>query len=193
MAAARAHRRGAAREAGEYLHDALALLARVPHASVRRRRELELRVALEPVLMEHFGPASDALQQNGERAQALSEGVGDPALRFQILFGLCHVFAMRGDGARPHPAIDALLDLARQMGSAEHRFLADSLRCRTDAHRARFADSCAAGQAFQTAARQGASAPVACGADPVVGALNHYTLSSWMTGEVGRDRAIVRE
>jgi predicted ATPase len=138
---ARARHRLAPREAGEYLAAALALVERLPDAAERRRWELDLRVALAPVLMERSGPASDALLQNGERALALGEGVSDPQQLFQILYGLVHVHAMRGAPARLDAIIDALASLAEQTGSADQRLMLQTVRLRTTSYRSSFADA----------------------------------------------------
>ncbi|HSP96429.1 MAG TPA: AAA family ATPase [Candidatus Dormibacteraeota bacterium] len=194
MAAARARHRLAPREAGEYLAAALALVERLPDAAERRRWELDLRVALAPVLMERSGPASDALLQNAERALALGEGVSDPRQLFQILYGLAHVHAMRGDPARLDAIIDALAGLAEQTGSADQRLMLQTVRLRTNTYRARFAEACREAELIRAAARAGAVPhAVPFGADPVVGSLSHYAWSSWMMGEVDRARAIIRE
>jgi len=194
MAAARARHRLAPREAGEYLEAALALVERLPDAAERRRWELDLRVALAPVLMERSGPASDALRHNGERALVLCAGSDDPPQLFQILYGLGHVYAMRGETVRLDAAIDALADLAERTGSAEQRLMMQTVRLRTNVYRARFAEACREAALVRPAVQAGAT-PLAVpfGADPVVGSLSHYAWSSWMMGEVDRARAIIRE
>lgn len=190
LAAARAHRRAAPREAGGHLEHALTLLPRLASAEARRRHELELRVALAPVDVERFGAASAELLDTCDRALALCEA-GDEALRFTLLYGQCHVHAMRGDGAGLTPATTALETLARQLGPAP-RLLADSLLCRIATFQARFTEARDRAARVLAAGAGGVSVPDSLGADPVIAARNHFAVACWLQGALSEARAAAR-
>ena len=194
MAAARARHRLAPREAGQYLEDALALVQRLPDAADRRRWELDLRLALAPVLMERSGPASDALQDNGERAlgSARAPTIRRDASRSSTGSDTSMRCAATRSGSMRRSR--RMTDLAERTGRADKRLIMHTVRMRTNVYRARSADACREGELIRAAARTGAGPPeVPFGTDPVIGSLSHHAWSSWMRGEVDRARTIVRE
>jgi DNA-binding winged helix-turn-helix (wHTH) protein len=188
-AAARARQRGAPREAGEYLEQALELIGRLPPSDARRRHELETQLALAPVLLERDGPGSPALRLACERALALCSEADGPLLRFTALYALCHVRAMRGEAAGLDVACAALDELATPLG-AEPRRLADSVLCRTSAYRARFVESLHLAERIMAARVGGeAEAEQGFGSDPMIAARNHFAFCAWMLGDLTRARA----
>lgn len=190
VAAERARRRAAPREACEYLEHALELVANLPDPAERRRRELALLVALAPVVNERSGTASAALLETCERALALCDHADGLPLRFAISYALCHVYAMRADVARVDVVSRAIDDLAERLGGTEHRLLADSIRCRTAMYQGRFADSCREAQRVFAAAAAGTTLPeTTFGADPLVASRNHFAVSAWMLGDLPAARA----
>jgi len=192
-ASARARQRFARREAAGYLEAAIAVAAQLPDEGERRRRELDLRLALAPILMEVHGFASEELSQNCQRAYELcGEGeVGSPAQLFQIVYALCHVHAVRSDMVLGPAMADKLDDLARRLGTVEHRLLADSLLARNAVYQGRFADACRLAEGVISAQVQGDAAcrPPEYGTDPVVACRTHCALALWFLGHT--DRATV--
>ncbi len=194
-AAARACQRFAGREAVSYLEAAIALTARLSEEGERRRQELELRLALAPLLNDLHGFASQELLQNCERAYDLCAQVGNPAQLFQILYALCHVHVMRADTARAPAIVQELDDLARQLGTAEHRLLTDSVVAATALHQGRFADVCRIAEGPLSAQLRGAVSerPPAYGIDPVIETNCHYAYALWFLGHTGPARTVMRE
>jgi len=84
-AAARAQQRFAMREALGHLESALALTARLQEADERHRWELDLRIAIAPVLIDLHGVASKPVRENYARAYTLRAHVDDPERQFQSL------------------------------------------------------------------------------------------------------------
>ncbi|MFN8642269.1 MAG: hypothetical protein U0802_11660 [Candidatus Binatia bacterium] len=195
LAAARAGRRLAPREASDYLEHGLALLDRLADdAGARRRQELALRLALGRVQYERFGPASPAFQATAERALALCERSDAPELRFDILHALSHLHAMRAD----RPAFDRLATELRHTAAAlrspAHERVLDSLFCRAAVEHGRYGEGRRHAEAIRAALRSGRAGDLAVvGADPAVGALNHDALATWIVGDGPRARAVLRE
>ena len=193
-AAARARRRFANREAFGHLQAAIALAARLPDSGDGQRRELELRLALAPVLNDLYGFASEPLRENCERAAALCDAVGSPEQRFDVLYAQCHVHSVRADRVRL-PQLSAELDgLATRLGTAQHRLLADSVLIRTAVHAGRFVEACrlAEGRLFDCASAPGPYMPPAYGADPAIASNSHYAYALWCLGHAGRARLAMK-
>jgi DNA-binding winged helix-turn-helix (wHTH) protein len=190
-AAARARQRFARREAASYLHAALALTARLPDAGERRRWKLDLRLALAPILTDVYGFASEELRRNCERAYELCGEVGSPAQLFQIVSVLCHVHAVRADASRTAAMVQQVDDLARSLGTVEHRLVADSLMARTAIHEGRFGEVCRLAEGVLSAKSQADPRhwPPEYGTDPVVAAGTHCALSLWFLGHTDRAAA----
>src|SRR5215831_15400163 len=96
-AAAGARKRFANRETIGYLEAALAIVALGPEDDARRRRELELRLALGVLLNESHGFASEQVRRNYERASELCARVGAPAQRLNVLYARWYVHATRAE------------------------------------------------------------------------------------------------
>jgi DNA-binding winged helix-turn-helix (wHTH) protein len=193
-AATRARQRFAGREAIGYLEAAIALLAQLPDPDEQRRRELTFRLALAPVLNDLHGFASEALRENCERAYALCAQVGGPEQRFQIVYALCHLYAVRADAALTPKLLAELEELAERLGTANHRLFADSLTVRVATGAGRFIEACRVAEQRLPAPQRGKmpDAPFAYGADPLIAANCHYAFALWMRGHTTRARTMMR-
>jgi len=192
-AAARAAQRLAGREAISYLEAAIALAAQQPDEGERCRHELDLRCILAPLLGDFCGFASEELRQNCERAHELCQRVGSPAQLFEIVYALCHVYAVRADKNRMPALLQELEDIGRRLGTPEHQMLVESVLVRVIVHQARF-----------TEVRQLVEGPLAvqleatlsqqlavCGVDPVIETRCTYAYALWFLGYPERARVTV--
>ncbi|ETW99351.1 MAG: hypothetical protein ETSY1_15300 [Candidatus Entotheonella factor] len=84
-------------EASRHLHKALEVLARLPDTPQRAQDELQLQLALGPVLSITQGSASPAYERAYTRARELGEHVGDAAQQFDVLWGLWRLHQARAD------------------------------------------------------------------------------------------------
>jgi uncharacterized protein YbdZ (MbtH family) len=195
IAAARARQRFANREAIGYLEAALALLALLPDEDERRRRELELRVALGAALSDVYGFASEQVRENYDRASELCAAVGSGVEHFEILYACWYLHAMRAQ-RQETTALAAEMDvLARRLGTARHRMLADSALVRTATFDGRFTDAKNHMRRLRARQRRGELVvlSVKYGADPLVAATMHYALALWFLGDIGRAQTSVRD
>ena len=187
-AATCAVQRFAGREAISYLEAAIALTERLPDERERGRRELELRIALAPLLNDLCGFASEELRQNCLRAYALSTTEGSAEQRFQILYALCHVHVVRGDSTLAPATIQQLDALARQLATPEHRLMADSVWVRSAGHQGHFTEVCRMvdGRLAPQLRERVAPRPPAYGADPVLATHTHHAYALWFLGHTRR-------
>jgi len=190
-AAARANQRFAGREAIGFIDAALKLAARLPDDGERARQELALRVKLAPLLSDHFGYASNEMRHSCERAYELSRQVGTAEQRFEILYVLGHVHVIRADTLGFPSASAELAALARELGTSQAVWLADSVTMRSAAYFGQFDEACrlAEGPLARLRAQQRSPAPPAFGPDPVidVGSAHAYALGH--LGHTERARA----
>jgi DNA-binding winged helix-turn-helix (wHTH) protein len=140
-AAERARLRFANREAAGYLEAALALLTRLPEGDARRRKELNLRIVLGAVFVDLHGFASEPVRDNLERAAQLCAAVGSAAQRFGVLYARWYLHAMRGDRPATAEVAAELEEVARRLGSTQHRVVAASVFVRTATYDGRFAEA----------------------------------------------------
>src|SRR5262245_53880173 len=96
QAGARAIQRSANPEAVQHLTTGLALLATLPETPTRAHQELELQMALGPVLMTTKGHAAPEVEQTFARARTLCAQVGETPQLMSILHGLCWFYQTRG-------------------------------------------------------------------------------------------------
>lgn len=192
LAAERSRQRAAPREASGYLEHALTLVPRLRDPTERQRRELDVRCVLAARLIERFGPASEALREDCERALTLCDAATDPLVRFEVLYALTHVYSMRGDPERLTPLLATLRDLAEEIGSAAHAIIADTAACRAALYRADYSATCSLAAAVDAAARAASPEVPAFGADPVVATRTHWAVALWMLGHAKRARAVLR-
>lgn len=193
-AGARARQRFASRETIGYLEGAIDLIARLPDEAERRKRELELRLALAPTLSDLHGFASKEVCSNCERAYDLCQDVGTPTQLFHIVYALCHAYAVRADAARAPATTKELDDLARRLGTPEHRLLADSILARTAMLFGQFTETCRIMEGPLSDQLRGelATESHGYGAEPVIGTHCSYALALWFLGHTDRARATMR-
>jgi predicted ATPase/class 3 adenylate cyclase len=92
----KAAERSADREAAAHLRKGLELVAQLPDPRERAEKELDLRIALGPVLMNIRGTAAPEVAEVYERAHELCGEVGGPEQTFPVLWGLWFHHYMSG-------------------------------------------------------------------------------------------------
>lgn len=110
----RAIERSASSEALHHYTKGLELISRLPPGEGRDRRELPFRAAIAVPLMIVKGWGSDAVLNELQRANELSERLGDTEHRVQIIRGLYAFYVIRGPLGKAHAYAEQLLALARQ-------------------------------------------------------------------------------
>ncbi len=112
----RAAERSADVEASQHLRKALQVLEGIPEGAQRRERELEILIALGPVLMNTQGSASDEVRSVYMRARELCNQTARPAQRFPVIWGLWINHQLGGDSetalSLAHEAINIADDLS---------------------------------------------------------------------------------
>ena len=112
--------RSAMREAANSLSRAVGLLRGMPSSPDRQRLELELLGGLGVALTNTLGPASSEAQAAHERADQLSEALGDRKGRFRARWNLWRVYNVRAEYDSAVAMGDALLAEAQADGDADH-------------------------------------------------------------------------
>ena len=112
--------RSAMREAANSLSRAVGLLRGMPSSPERQRLELELLGALGVALTNTLGPASPEAQAAHERADQLSQELGDRKARFRARWNLWRVYNVRAEFDSAVAVGDALLAEALADGDADH-------------------------------------------------------------------------
>ncbi len=112
--------RSAMREAVNSLSRAVGLLQGMPSSPERQRLELESLGALGVALTNALGPASPEAQAAHERADHLSQELGDREGRFRARWNLWRVYNVRAEFDSAVAAGDALLAEAQADGDADH-------------------------------------------------------------------------
>jgi DNA-binding SARP family transcriptional activator/predicted ATPase len=108
QAGAKAFANSAHADALQYFTRALDVLGTLGPGARQDRDELELRLALGPVLQATGGYASPEVEQNYTRARHLADEVGAPVQRFQALWGIWLVASHRASAR-------TALDLGREL------------------------------------------------------------------------------
>ncbi|MFN8642324.1 MAG: adenylate/guanylate cyclase domain-containing protein [Candidatus Binatia bacterium] len=117
--------RSAAIEATSHLRKGLALLPELGDEPARRRRELELLIALGPVLVGTHGYSNPEVEQVYARARELCEQLGgDARLRFTVTSGLLLFHQSRAELAICLELTGERLALARQLADPALEMLA---------------------------------------------------------------------
>jgi DNA-binding winged helix-turn-helix (wHTH) protein/predicted ATPase len=114
LAADRAARQYAHREAIDYLHRALAVVERLPPAD-RDPAELPLRVNLGLQLQVTQGFAAPAARRAYERARALCDPAGGDPIQFTVLWGLWLFHKVRSELPTARTMADELFALADRL------------------------------------------------------------------------------
>ena len=112
--------RSAMREAANSLSRAVGLLRGMPSSPDRQRLELELLGALGVALTNTLGPASPEAQAAHERADQLSQELGDRKGRFRARWNLWRVYNVRAEYNSAVAVGDALLAEAQADGDVDH-------------------------------------------------------------------------
>jgi hypothetical protein len=108
------------REAANSLSRAVSLLQGVPSSPDRQRLELELLSGLGVALTNTLGPARSEAQAAHERADQLSQELGDREGRFRARWNLWRVYNVRAQFDSAVAAGDALLAEAQAEGDVDH-------------------------------------------------------------------------
>jgi class 3 adenylate cyclase/tetratricopeptide (TPR) repeat protein/energy-coupling factor transporter ATP-binding protein EcfA2 len=124
QAGRRALQRSANVEAGRHLTEGIALLTRLPEDAERRKLEFNLNLALGQASFVTHGPAATATIGAFAVAQKLVDQAGEPAQRFDVLYGIFggYVLTCRLDLARA-PA-ERVLEIANSAEDDGYRALA---------------------------------------------------------------------
>jgi hypothetical protein len=193
-AGAEARQRFANREAIDYLEAALALVPRLPDEGERRRRELEVRLALGAALGDIHGFASERVCANYERASELCAAVGKAPQLFGVLYARWYWHLIRAERKEATALATELDDLARRLRTGEYRALADSVLMRTALYDGRFADALRRTQSRLTRQRHlRRSAPTAAyGPDPSMIGTSHSAIALWFLGYPERAQTTAR-
>jgi predicted ATPase len=112
--------RSAMREAANSLSRAVGLLRGLPSSPDRQRLELDLLGGLGVALTNTLGPASSEAQATHERADQLSQELGDRKARFRARWNIWRAYVMRGEFNSAVAASDALLTEAQADGDGDH-------------------------------------------------------------------------
>ena len=112
--------RSAMREAANSLSRAVGLLRGMPSSPDRQRLELELLGGLGVALTNTLGPASSEAQAAHERADRLSQELGDRKGRFRARWNLWRVYNVRAEFDSAVAVGDALLAEAQADGDTDH-------------------------------------------------------------------------
>lgn len=108
--------RSASAEAIAHLEKGIELVGTLPDTSSRRERELELQIALGPVLSGSRGFAAPETVRAYERARQLCRQLGGTPRVIPALWGLWGYFATQGNLRRAREIGEELLERARQTG-----------------------------------------------------------------------------
>ncbi len=111
----RAFERSAYAEASSHLRTGLGLLTGIPDAVERERRELQLLVALGPVLVGTKGYSNPEVEEVYARARELCDRFGDARLRYTVLSGLLLFHQSRAELATCVELTEQRLALAREL------------------------------------------------------------------------------
>jgi len=190
-AAAGARQRFANREVIGYLEAALAIVAQGPDDGERRRRELEVRLALGLPLSESRGFASEQVLENYKRATELCAVVGSPVERFRAFYARWYLHTMRAE-RRDALAITAeLTALARRRGSAQERLLAHFAELRTAYYDGRFLEARRCERRINRLRKQKrVGNSIEYGPDPRIVVPSHAAIVWWFLGHPERAQAM---
>jgi predicted ATPase/DNA-binding winged helix-turn-helix (wHTH) protein len=112
--------RSAYQEALRHLTQGLALLGTLPETLTRVQQELDLQMALGPVLMARQGFASAAVAQVYARARDLCQRLGETPQLFPALWGVWAFYAVHVELQTAQPLAERLLALAQHTQNPAH-------------------------------------------------------------------------
>lgn len=125
-------------EAQAQIERGLALVSTLPESADRDARELELQLALAPIFRVTRGWATPELESVLDRALALSEKIGTPTQRTQVLYGLQSLYLVQGKHQRAQPLTDEIADLVRLTPDGERQLSAIAMMVGAQLVRGRF-------------------------------------------------------
>ncbi len=183
-AAGAAQRRFAAREAVTSFRAALALLPHLKDAEERRRREIQLRLALGSALNLVYGYASDEVHDNYERTRALCEEAGNLPQLFEVLYALWYSQALRAEAVSTPVTAARLVELAERLDGTALRILAASAVGRTAAYEGDFRKARdILGRCVEALESEGVEfGPETYGVHPAVAVRHHYAYALHFLG-----------
>jgi class 3 adenylate cyclase/tetratricopeptide (TPR) repeat protein len=131
--------RSANAEAVRHLQDGIALLAKLPDGPERTNWEFNLNLSLGQASFVIHGPAAQETVQAFGKAQKLVEQVGDPAQRYDVLYGIFggYILSCRLDLAA-EPA-ERVLDIAIRADDGGYRALGNRMLGVLAVHKGDFA------------------------------------------------------
>ncbi len=121
----------------------LALVLALPESSKRDSWELELQLVRAPILRTTRGWAAPALEEVLDRALALSDKVGTPPQRSQVLHGLQSLYIVQGKHDKAQSVTDEITDLLPQTRSGERPLSAIAMMVGAQLARGRFHEAIA--------------------------------------------------
>jgi predicted ATPase/class 3 adenylate cyclase len=124
QAGQRAMQRSANQEAIGHLRTGLELLATRPDTPERTQQELDLHMALGPVLMATKGNAAAEVEQTYTRARELCQQLGETPQLFVALRGLWRFYQDGGRLSTAREVAEQLLKLAQRQHEATRRMVA---------------------------------------------------------------------
>jgi class 3 adenylate cyclase/predicted ATPase len=181
----RATQRSANEEAIGHLRRALALVGTLPETRERHQRELELRVALGPVLMATRGWSAPEVESTYARALELCRRVDDTPRLFLTLRGLWEFYEARGELEKAEALSLQLFGLVERSDDTglllvAHDVIADTAFWTGDLLRA--SEHCDRGVALHDQSLHRSLAFSYGGYDPAVACLCFASLVLWMRG-----------
>lgn len=185
LAGVEARKRFAGAEAIAYFESALAMIALLPEAAERGRREKEVRLALGRVLADHEGFAAESVRVNYERVSVLCEAAGDERSIFEATYARWYLHAQRAQRRETLALVAELQTLARRLATVDEVVLAESALVRTALYDGRFADIRPHMETLMAHEdeRSHAGGATRFGADPVVAAIMHHAIGLWFLGD----------
>jgi DNA-binding winged helix-turn-helix (wHTH) protein/class 3 adenylate cyclase/predicted ATPase len=111
--------RSAYAEAVSHLTTALDLLIALPETRPRSQLELDVRMTLGIALRATKGQGAPEVERLYTRARELCEQVGEPSQLFRVLWGFCHVHALRGEYQTRRALGGQLLSLAQRLQDSD--------------------------------------------------------------------------
>jgi predicted ATPase len=141
QAGQQALQRSANLEAISHLTTGLELLAMFPETPARAQQELDIQLALGPVLMATKGFAAPEVERTYARARALCTQVGDTPRLFPTLWGLCRFYTNRGALRTARELGEQLCRLAQRTADPTHLLEAHDVLGATLYHMGEYAAS----------------------------------------------------
>jgi predicted ATPase len=186
-------RRSAYQEAITHLTTGLEVLATLPETPTRVQQELDLQVALGPVLVATRGHAAPEVETAYARARELCQRVGETPRVFPVLWGLWLFYDGRGELQTSYALGEQLLTMAQLVQDPALLLQAHHALWATSFVLGEFApaqEHCEHGMALYNPQQHRSHAVLYGGHDPGVCCLSHGACVLWFLGY--SDRALQR-